>query len=67
MLCVCVGKLDELIVWDSAPPEEPKDLRERPVPVPAPIGTLLLKSGTLNVVEPSPIPKVVPIAEKRDE
>ena len=37
----------------------------RPLPVPAPMSALPLKSGTLNVVDPSPTPYVVLIAVNR--
>ena len=51
----------------SVPPVAPKVLDVKPEPAPEPIGTLPCKSGKLNVLEPSPTPYVVLIAENKAE
>lgn len=55
------------MVCDSAPLVCANVRADKPVPVPTPIGIRPRMSGTLNVVEPSPVPKVVPMTAYKAE
>ena len=57
-LCLCILWSPPLLAseWAVAPPA---------VPVPAPIAVRPRRSGTLNVVDPSPAPQAVPRAANK--
>lgn len=58
-----VGILALVSVYVSTPPVDPTVLLITAVPLPpTPIKAFLFKLGRLNVVDPSPLPQVVPIA-----
>ena len=63
--CVWAASSAVVNVCVSAPPVLPTALPRVAVPVPPePTATRRRKSGSVNVVEPSPTPQVVPIAVK---